>query len=250
VDASTVVSLVVVLVALVGALAGTAGYAILVVRRQNNRLVSLLGHLASAQDEASLVGIDAGRIGDDRLRESIETLAGRVALTWVQATVDPLTGIANRQAILHLVDEEIVRAARYERSLSVILADLDHFKRLNDAHGHEAGDIVLRHVGAILAGCVRTVDTAGRYGGEEFLVILPSTDEAGASILAERIRQAVESRRLPLCDDPDARVTVSIGVRELRAVDTGFESVVTGADEALYRAKAGGRNRVVRAGNA
>jgi diguanylate cyclase (GGDEF)-like protein len=244
VDASTAFILALVLAALVGALAGTAGFALLVVRRQNRRLVRLLGHLASAQDEAALVGIDAGRIGDDGLRESIETLAGRVALTWIQATVDPLTGIANRQAILRLVDEEIARAARYQRPLSVILADLDHFKRLNDAHGHQAGDLVLRHIGAILAGCVRTVDTAGRYGGEEFLVVLPETDADAAAAVAEKLRRIVAGSPVMLPDGGEICVTLSAGVAGGIGTVLRSDALVRDADAALYSAKALGRDQV------
>ena len=121
------------------------------------------------------MALEAERIADPRLRNAFSQLADRVADTWSLATVDPLTGIANRQAVLARLDEELLRANRYRRQLSVIIIDLDHFKRLNDAHGHAAGDAVLRHVGQRLAASVRSVDVAGRYGGEEFLVVLPET---------------------------------------------------------------------------
>lgn len=244
VSASTVLGLTLIVAVLIGALAGTAGFALLVVHRQNRRLSHLLGRLASAQDEASLVGVDAGRIRDHRLRESVETLAGRVALTWIQATVDPLTGIANRQAILRLVDEEIARAARYQRPLSVILADLDHFKRLNDAHGHEAGDIVLRHVGEILAGGVRTVDTAGRYGGEEFLIVLPETDADVAAAVAEKLRRIVASSPVRLPTGEEIGVTLSAGVAGGMGTILRSDILVRDADAALYSAKALGRDQI------
>ncbi len=241
---STVLALVLILAVLAGALAGAAGFALLVVRRQNRRTGRLLEHLASAQDEAALVGIDAGRIRDRRLRESVETLAGRVALTWVQATVDPLTGIANRQAILRLVDDEISRAARYRRPLSVILADLDHFKRLNDTHGHEAGDVVLRGIGEILATCVRSVDTAGRYGGEEFLVVLPETDADVAATVAEKLRRIVASTPIRLPSGEEITVTLSAGVAGGIGSVLRSDVLVRDADAALYSAKALGRDQV------
>jgi diguanylate cyclase (GGDEF)-like protein len=244
VTTATALALALILVALVGALAGAAGFAFLVMRRQNRRMVRLMGQLASAQDEASLVGVDAGRIRDARVRQSFEALAGRVALTLVQATVDPLTGIANRQAILRLVDDEIARAGRYQRPLSVILADLDHFKRLNDAHGHEAGDTVLRHLGAVLAGAVRTADTAGRYGGEEFLVVLPETDADAAAAVAEKLRRIVASSPVRLPDGGEVCVTLSAGVAGGAGRVLRSDTLVRDADAALYSAKALGRNQV------
>jgi diguanylate cyclase (GGDEF)-like protein len=241
---STALGLALIFAALLGALAGTAGFAWFGVRRQNGRMARLLEHLASAQDEAALVGVDAGRIRDNRLRHSVETLAGRVALTWIQATVDPLTGIANRQAILRLVDEEIMRAARYQRPLSVILADLDHFKRLNDTHGHEAGDVVLRHVGEVLASCVRTVDTAGRYGGEEFLVVLPETDADAAAAVAEKLRRIVAGAPVRLPNGEEIGVTLSAGVAGGIGSVLRSDVLVRDADAALYSAKALGRDQV------
>ena len=181
-DPITAVLIIGLLLALAGALAGTAGFAVLVVSRQNRRLAALAEHLTEAQDEGALIAIDAGRIRDERLRAAFQALADRVADTWRLATIDPLTGIANRQAILDLVDQELARATRFRHPLSVILVDLDHFKRLNDSHGHGAGDRVLRHVGSLLAASVRAIDTAGRYGGEEFLIVLPETDAVSGSI--------------------------------------------------------------------
>ncbi len=244
VTVNTAFALALLLAALAGALAGTAGFALLVAGRQNRRMARLLEHLASAQDEASLVGVDAGRLRDPRLRRSVETLADRVALTWVQATVDPLTGVANRQAILSLVDDEIARAARYRRPFSVILADLDHFKRLNDAHGHAAGDKVLRHVGALLAGSVRTTDTAGRYGGEEFLIVLPETDADAAAAVAEKLRRMVAGAPVHLPDGETICVTLSAGVAGGMGDVLRPDALVRDADAALYSAKALGRDQV------
>ena len=179
-------------IALIGALAGTAGFAAFVVRRQNRRLAVLAERLTDAADEGALVALDADRIEDPRLRAAFRALADRVADTWRLATVDPLTGIANRQAVLGRVDEEIARATRYGHPLSVVLVDLDHFKRLNDTHGHAAGDRVLRHVAQLLRANVRERGLAGRYGGEEFLVVLPETDVDAAAIPG---REAPADRR-------------------------------------------------------
>jgi len=190
-DVQIAAAVVLLVAVLIGALAGSAGYALVVERHQNRRVARLAERLARAADEGSLVALEAERIADPRLRNAFSHLADRVADTWSLATVDPLTGIANRQAVLARLDDELVRANRYRRQLSVIIIDLDHFKRLNDAHGHAAGDAVLRHVGQRLAASVRAVDVAGRYGGEEFLVVLPETGADAAASLAEKLRRVV-----------------------------------------------------------
>jgi diguanylate cyclase (GGDEF)-like protein len=231
-------------IALVGALAGSAGFAALVVRRQNNRLASFAEHLTSAQDEAAVIAVDASHIRDPRLRAAFVALADRVADTWRLATVDPLTGIANRQAVLDRVDEELSRAARYRHPLSVILADLDHFKRLNDSHGHAAGDLVLRQVGALLAANVRATDTAGRYGGEEFLVVLPETDADAAASVAEKLRRIVARTPVQLADGELVSITLSAGVAGGQGEVLRPDVLVRDADAALYSAKALGRDQV------
>ncbi len=190
-ELSTTAAVLGVLVVLAGALIGATGFAALVVRRQNGRLAALAERLASAQDEGALVAVDARRIRDPRLRAAFEALGDRVAATWQLATVDPLTGLATRQAVLDRVDEELARAMRFHHPFSVLLLDLDHFKRLNDSHGHAAGDVVLRQVGALLNASIRSIDVAGRLGGEEFLVVLPETDPDAASAVAEKLRRLV-----------------------------------------------------------
>jgi len=243
-DAQTVDRLVIVAIALVGALAGTAGFAALVVRRQNHRLASLAERLTAAADEGALVAVDANRISDPRLRAAFRGLADRVADTWRLATVDPLTGIANRQAVLTRVDEEIDRAARYRHPLSVVLVDLDHFKRLNDTHGHAAGDRVLRHVAQLLSANVRNVDFAGRYGGEEFLIVLPETDVDAAASLAEKLRRIVGGSEVRLPDGELVVITLSAGVAGGLGGVLQVDALVRDADAALYSAKALGRNQV------
>jgi diguanylate cyclase (GGDEF)-like protein len=161
-----------------------------------------------------------------------------------QAATDGLTDLANRRSL----DEELVlewrRAHRVGHSLAFVLLDLDNFKQVNDTHGHQAGDAVLRSVGHVLLEGVRQVDLAGRYGGEEFALILPETDLPGALKLAERLRVALESTQVELADGKTLRVTASFGVAvkdELRSAD----ELVAVADEALYAAKRAGKNRVV-----
>ena len=232
------------LMALAGALAGAAGFAAIVVRRQNRRLAALAEHLTQAQDEGELVSVDAGKIEDPRLRAAYQALGDRVADTWRLATIDPLTGIANRQAVLDRLDQELARASRYAHPLSVILLDLDHFKRLNDSHGHAAGDRVLRHVGTLLAASVREVDIPGRYGGEEFLVVLPETDPDAAASVAEKIRRTISGMPVRLADGETVSVALSAGVAGGRGDVLRLDALVRDADAALYSAKALGRDQV------
>ncbi len=229
---------------LIGALAGSGGYALLVAGHQNRRVTRMAQRLARAADEGALVALDAERIADPHLRAAFRELADRVADTWRLATVDPLTGIANRQAVLARLADELTRAARYERPLSVIIVDLDHFKRLNDAHGHAAGDVVLRHVGQLLGESVRTVDTAGRYGGEEFLVVLPETDVDAAAALAEKLRRVVSGSEVRLPEGELVTVTLSAGVAGGQVEGIHLDHLVRDADAALYSAKALGRDQV------
>jgi len=160
------------------------------------------------------------------------------------ASHDALTGCANRRALLEVLEREWDRAVRYNLVLTVLMVDLDHFKRVNDSHGHLVGDSVLRQVGDLLRREVRSADAVGRYGGEEFVVVLPETALHGATIFAERLRQRVAainfgSQALPVT------VTVSIGVASVPDERvTSSESLLALADAALYRAKADGRNVV------
>jgi len=162
------------------------------------------------------------------------------------AQTDPLTQLLNRRALTERIATEMERALRYDATLALLMIDLDHFKRVNDTHGHLVGDDVLRDMGELLRGMIRTNDIVARYGGEEFLVLLPETDDAGAEVFAERIRQAVEAASFArdAMTEP-LRMTCSIGVALFPAarVETA-EDLLARADSALYRAKADGRNRV------
>ena len=160
-----------------------------------------------------------------------------------QALLDGLTGLANRRQSEDALTVELARAERLGGPVSVVLADLDDFKDVNDRYGHLAGDAALREFAAVLRENVREIDTAGRWGGEEFLVLLPGTDGAGATRLAARLRIVLEGRTILGADGTPLRVTASFGVASAPSATT-WEELVADADAALYEAKRAGKNRV------
>ena len=156
-----------------------------------------------------------------------------------QSLTDQLTGLNNRRYLSKTLDREIERSMRYGHALSIMLLDIDHFKRINDQHGHPKGDRVLRELSGIIMANIRECDFAVRMGGEEFLILLPETGLMQALFLAERLRNSIEFQESPaVCP-----FTVSLGVSEMIPGET-FENWYKRADEALYRAKEQGRNRV------
>ena len=160
------------------------------------------------------------------------------------AATDPLTGCLNRRSLLDRLEGEFERARRYGLALSVLMVDIDHFKQVNDTHGHLVGDEVLRNVGALLRQELRNVDVIARYGGEEFIAVLPETPFDGARVLADRIRAAIAARPFK-SDEGEFTVTASIGVTALNKDEMQTpEDVLARVDEALYRAKNSGRNQV------
>lgn len=160
-----------------------------------------------------------------------------------RATHDLLTGIWNRGSALDAIHREKSRQVRYGGSFGVILIDIDHFKQVNDTYGHLCGDEVLKEVAARMARCVRPYDTLGRYGGEEFLVVAPSSDGQGALVVAERIRQSIDSVPINTAVGP-VRITVSCGISaSVPGEMLDSQALLHTADEALYRAKEHGRNR-------
>lgn len=203
--------------------------------------------------ERYLDGIDAG--ADDFLSKPLDEdylvarlhVARRILALHAElqrsATHDPLTGLLNRGAIFHRLERELARAASGGGAVAVLLLDIDHFKRVNDRHGHAAGDSVLRDVAAGLRDALGPRERVGRYGGEEFLVVVPA-GAARAAALAETLRQAVERREVAT-DAGSVAVTISIGVATADAGRPGdADALVARADAALYRAKERGRNRV------
>lgn len=159
------------------------------------------------------------------------------------ALTDPLTGISNRRHIEHMLHMAVDEARRVHRALTVIMLDVDHFKRVNDSHGHPVGDQVLEQIVQACQGALRQFDRLGRMGGEEFLVVLPDTDLEGGLQVAERLRANVVAAR-PMVAGIELQLSISLGVAQLRHADTGAASLVRRADAALYHAKDNGRNRV------
>jgi diguanylate cyclase (GGDEF)-like protein len=219
-------------------------------RREPYIYIVLLTARTESQD--LIEGMDAG--ADDYLTKPfnahelrVRIRAGRRILDLQdalrqQATHDGLTGLLNRNSILERLDQELARAARAAEPVSLLMVDLDRFKSINDAHGHLAGDAVLRETARLLQAASRTYDAIGRYGGEEFLVVLPGCGTADAERQAERLREAIASGSFPF-EGGALQVTASFG---LTCTDTTpARHLVRIADEALYEAKAAGRNRVV-----
>ena len=159
------------------------------------------------------------------------------------ATTDLLTGLSNRRAILQQANTEIRRASRYQKDLAVLMLDIDHFKQINDQHGHGAGDKVLIEFAGLCLQSIRETDLAGRYGGEEFFILLPEIDLATAILSADRIRMAVAAYPFRLNDGNSINVTCSIGIAMYRPEQDNLDKLLLRADQALYQAKRQGRNR-------
>jgi diguanylate cyclase (GGDEF)-like protein len=195
------------------------------------------------------------RFGEDDL-ELLRSLASRATLALAnvnlhfdvkrQAITDDLTGLATHGHFQQLLAAELDGARRYGYPVGLVMIDLDDFKSINDLHGHQQGDVVLRYVAGAVRENSRDVDVAARYGGEELALILPHTDLEGAYVIAERTREAIEQLRIPV---PDAaamtQITASVGVAA--SAETGKDELITAADNALYAAKREGKNRTVKA---
>ncbi len=172
-----------------------------------------------------------------------ELIEAREALR-EQATHDPLTGLWNREEILRILKQELSRAERENGHVSIIMADLDHFKNVNDSYGHMAGDAVLRLTTKRMTALLRSYDYIGRYGGEEFVIVLPGCDRESAAAFAERLRLCIGEENM---DIPEGMIplTISLGVATCsRQKSHDVDSLIQAADQALYRAKENGRNRV------
>jgi two-component system cell cycle response regulator len=214
----------------------------------------LVRPVAFGQEIVARIALSQKGVGDHQDVRILDVVARelggplRIALlveeTQRAATTDPLTGIMNRRALLAALDVEQARSERHGYPMSLLLLDVDHFKLINDERGHPMGDQVLTALGQLLAHQARKTDLVGRWGGEEFVVVLSGAHESGARIAAERIRSAVE--RMSVSDEQSQRVpvTVSIGIACLEVNDNA-EVLIARADRAMYQAKASGRNRVV-----
>ncbi|MGZ8224060.1 MAG: GGDEF domain-containing protein, partial [Methylobacter sp.] len=160
---------------------------------------------------------------------------------------DPLTGLVNRRHMLNWLDDELKRCKRYQRQLCIIMFDVDHFKHFNDEYGHAAGDAVLIALGELLPQIVREVDLACRYGGEEFLLLLPETDLNKAMLVAENLRERVAALKIDCEGITLPQVTCSLGVSSYPGHGMKEEELLRTADAALYSAKNSGRNKVMAA---
>ncbi len=178
----------------------------------------------------------------------LENTANREHLV-IAGLTDALTGLHNRRYLERRLEEEVTRALRYQHPLSCLFIDADHFKQINDLHGHGAGDSVLRELALRVRECLRLSDIATRFGGEEFTLLLPQTDATEAGNLAERIRHRIQDKPIAIHGGKSVAVTVSIGVSALRTAcenspQSTAEQLISEADNALYLAKKSGRNRV------
>ena len=181
------------------------------------------------------------------LRMQEELVAGREAMK-TRALHDSLTGLLNRSGIMSMLDQEVSRYHRTGEPFALMLVDIDHFKSVNDTYGHPAGDQVLAEVATRIKGCLRPYDSSGRYGGEEFLIIVPGCKQADAFQAGEKIRQAVDATPIDMLDIA-LKVTISVGIctTEITALP---DALLGAADSALYRAKETGRNRTEAAATA
>jgi two-component system, cell cycle response regulator len=181
------------------------------------------------------------RSGERLLTLQENLLQAQEALRY-QATHDDLTGLWNRAMVREHLSTELIRAKRAGKPLAVMIADLDHFKKINDTHGHLAGDAILREAASRMRLALRAYDSIGRYGGEEFLIVLPDCDTDAAVFVGERARVRVAA---PMhVGDVDLPLSVSLGVSSTRTAPEDPDGLIQAADAALYRAKAAGRNRV------
>ncbi len=180
---------------------------------------------------------------EGRLAVAMNDIASALADTHDRATIDRLTGVNNRQVLLAELFAEVERSSRYERPLSVAFVDIDHFKAVNDTYGHGVGDIVLRGVAQTIAANLRTSDMIGRYGGEEFMLILTETGVEEGSVLTEKLRTLVQRQRFPIDGGQDISVTISIGIAGGVGQQLRMEALVRDADAAMYSAKSLGRNQ-------
>jgi diguanylate cyclase (GGDEF)-like protein len=188
----------------------------------------------------------------DAVRPTLEVLARHVAVSLANArmlkkledlaTTDGLTGLLNKRALLDMAASKLAAAQRFRRKLSVVVTDIDFFKKVNDTHGHDVGDVVIKGLGEVLRRCKRNTDSVARFGGEEFVVLCEETDSQGAMLLAERIREELGRTVFPTPKGP-LRVTCSLGVATFPEAGKDWEALFKSADEALYASKHGGRNR-------
>ncbi|HYH92291.1 MAG TPA: diguanylate cyclase, partial [Candidatus Saccharimonadales bacterium] len=230
--------------ALVAATIGVSLTAILVAAHFRYRFVRLTraAERIAAGDYATSIDLRGSGL-EARLAAAISAIGGALADTHESATVDRLTGVANRQVLLAHLFSEVERASRYDRPLSVAFVDIDHFKAVNDTYGHSVGDVVLRGVAQTLSANLRASDLIGRYGGEEFMLILTETGVEEGATLTEKLRTLVQRQRYTLEGGPEIAVTISIGIVGGVGQQLRMDALVRDADAAMYSAKSLGRNQ-------
>lgn len=202
--------------------AGAPLYVVLINRGLNTTMVWIVALIA-----ASHLAIG------ESLRQSLEKQASR----------DPLTDLYNRRYVFGIIESELKRYRRYGERFSLVLIDADHFKRINDTYGHCAGDAALRHIADSCVKAVRDADIVARFGGEEFVILLPHTGATEAAVVAERIRESMHRSEFSWQDEP-VEITLSLGVAEVGPNADSFDDLLKAADQALYAAKRAGRDRV------
>jgi diguanylate cyclase (GGDEF)-like protein len=205
------------------------------------RLVKAAEQIAAGDYTVVVPTTDGGL--EARLGVAINGISASLAETYDRATIDRLTGVANRQALLASLFTEVERATRYGRPLCVAFVDIDRFKAVNDTYGHAAGDVVLRGVAQAVAESLRASDMIGRYGGEEFMLILTETDVEEGAALSEKLRELIERKRFSIEGNPELSVTISIGIAGGSGQQLRMETLVRDADAAMYSAKSLGRNQ-------
>jgi diguanylate cyclase (GGDEF)-like protein len=219
----------------------TAGTAYVVSQVRLRRMVKAAERIAGGDYTVNVTA--DGRGLERRLARAVNAIAASLAETHDRATVDRLTGVANRQALLANLFAEVERASRYERPLCVAFVDIDHFKAVNDSYGHAAGDSVLRGVAQTINENLRASDLIGRYGGEEFMLILTETNVEEGAGLSEKLRMLVERATFAVEGNANLSVTISIGIVGGAGQQLRMDTLVRDADAAMYSAKSLGRNQ-------
>ncbi|HJT63850.1 MAG TPA: diguanylate cyclase [Candidatus Limnocylindria bacterium] len=208
------------------------------------RLSRLARDLERTVDEgAPIVLRESGVPAERRLARAFNRAAGTFAMAEAQATRDRLTGIPNRESLLRTLAGEVERATRHSKPMSVAFMDIDRFKAINDTYGHRVGDAVLQQLAGLITRSIRASDIFGRYGGEEFMLILPETTPEDAYVLAEELREMVMRRPLSVASGVLVDATISIGVAGGHSTELQVDRLVDAADAAMYVAKSEGRNR-------
>ena len=221
----------------------TAFLALFLFQLRFRQIVRAAERLARRELGVEVRAPERGRGLEGRLARAVNAISAALSETTDEATNDKLTGVANRRALLVELFNEVERANRYDRPLSVAFVDIDHFKAVNDTYGHAAGDVVLRGVAQTIEANLRATDMVGRYGGEEFMLILTETNVEEGAVLTEKLRTLVAREHFAVEGNPGLTVTISIGIAGGAGSRLSSDTLVRDADAAMYSAKSLGRNQ-------